>query len=61
MANALTNAVANADPEIVELLLKQAPDLEMSHNVLGHISVWVARLRGHGEIVAQLRQAGALR
>ena len=58
--NALANAVANADPEIVDLLLKKAPDLKLSDNFQGLLSLWVARIRGHGEIVAQLRRAGAI-
>ena len=52
--NALTNAVAGGHTEIVRLLLDRAHDLEVSDNIEGKISVWIARLRGRTEILRMI-------
>ena len=56
---ALTNAVANGNTEIVKLLLEKAPDLSLKDILEDRVSLWIARLRGRGEIIAMLEKARA--
>ena len=54
---ALTNAVANCRISNVKVLLERAPDLKLEAGIRGSAALWLARLRGHAEIVRLIEQA----
>ncbi len=58
-ATALSNAVAVGSAPIVRMLLEAAPDLRFGNSLSNRVSVWLARLRGRGEIVALVEGRGA--
>src|SRR5436309_1368160 len=54
---ALTNAVAGCESGNVKVLLESAPGLRLEKGIRGRAALWIARMRGHRDILDLLERA----